>query len=132
MFSCEFCEIFRNIFFHRTPLAAASEKIKAEAVVRKCSVKKMVLQMLLNWQENTCARVFFTALGLPATLLKQGLRDRCFRVNFANTFLRTRFFYRTPPVAASVKAKVRLRHHGFLCELSKNFPMFFWCAARIF
>ena len=44
----------------------------------------------------------------------------------------TRLFYRTPPVAASVKAKVRLRHHGFLCELSKNFWMFFRCAARIF
>ena len=25
MFSCEFCKIFKNIFFHRTPLVAASD-----------------------------------------------------------------------------------------------------------
>ena len=25
LFSCEFCEIFKNTFFHRTPLVAASE-----------------------------------------------------------------------------------------------------------
>ena len=27
MFSCEFCEIFKNTFFHRTPLVAAFAKI---------------------------------------------------------------------------------------------------------
>ena len=27
MFSCEFCEIFKNNFFYRTPLVAASETI---------------------------------------------------------------------------------------------------------
>ena len=26
MFSCEFCEISKNTFFHRTPLVAASEE----------------------------------------------------------------------------------------------------------
>ena len=25
VFSCEFCEIFKNTFFHRTPLVAASD-----------------------------------------------------------------------------------------------------------
>ena len=25
MFPCEFCEIFKSTFFHRTPLVAASE-----------------------------------------------------------------------------------------------------------
>ena len=30
VFSCEFCEIFKNIFFHRTPLEVAFERILAE------------------------------------------------------------------------------------------------------
>ena len=28
LFSCEFCEIFKNTFFHRTPLVAASDNLK--------------------------------------------------------------------------------------------------------
>ena len=32
---------------------------KAEAVVRRCSVKKVFLEILLNSQENTCATVSF-------------------------------------------------------------------------
>ena len=50
--------------FSRTPLVAASEKLKGEAVVRTCSVKKVFLEILLNSQESTCARVFFTALRM--------------------------------------------------------------------
>ena len=47
-----------------------------EAVVRRCSVKKVFLEISQNSQENTCARVSFLiklqALGLrPATLLKR-------------------------------------------------------------
>ena len=41
VFSCGFSEIFKNTFFHRTPPVAASEKLKAEAVFRRCSVKKV-------------------------------------------------------------------------------------------
>ena len=37
----------------------------------------------------------------PATLLKKRLRHSYFPVNFVK-FLRTPFFYRTPPVATSV------------------------------
>ena len=48
MFSCDFFEIFKNIFFHRTPLVAASEKQKAEAVVQRYSVKKVFLEISLN------------------------------------------------------------------------------------
>ena len=36
-----------------------SEKLKAEAVVRMCSGKKVFLEILLNSQENTCAKVSF-------------------------------------------------------------------------
>ena len=31
----------------------------AEAVVQRCSAKKMFLKISQNSQENTCARVFF-------------------------------------------------------------------------
>ena len=52
-------KIFRNTFFHRTPPVAVSEKLKAEAVIWRCSVKKVYLEILLNSQENTCAKVSF-------------------------------------------------------------------------
>ena len=48
-----------QFFFHRTPPVAASEKLKAEAVVRRCSVKKVFLEISLNSQENICVRASF-------------------------------------------------------------------------
>ena len=54
-----------------------------EAVARRCSVKKVFLEISQNSQENTCVR--------PATLLKKRLWHRCFPVNFVK-FLRTPFF----------------------------------------
>ena len=54
----------------------------------------MFLKILQNWQEKTCARVYFfnKVTGLrPATLLEKRLRHRCFPVNFVK-FLRTDFF----------------------------------------
>ena len=61
----------------------------ADAVVQRCSVKKLFLKLSQNSQENTCARL--QAWGLrTATLLKKRLLHRCFPVNFAK-FLRTTF-----------------------------------------
>ena len=57
-----------------------------EAVVQRCSVKKMFLEVSQNLQENTCARV--------STLLKKKTWHRCFPVNFAK-FLRTSFLQNT-------------------------------------
>ena len=53
-------------------------------------------------EKRLCQSLFFNKVtGLsPATLLKKKLWHRCFPVNFAK-FLRTPFFYRTPPVIAS-------------------------------
>ena len=64
VFSCEFCKIFKNTFFHRAPPVAASEKLKAEADVGRCSVKKVFLEISLNSQENACATVSFLQPGL--------------------------------------------------------------------
>ena len=65
--------------------------VSAEAVSRRCSVKKMFLEISQNSQENTCVRAsFFQVAGLrPATFLKRDWH-RDFPVNFAK-FLRTPF-----------------------------------------
>ena len=61
--------------------ATISKELSSEAVVQRCSVKKLFLKTLQNSQENTRAQLF--------------------SCEFAK-FLRTLFFYRTPPVAASI------------------------------
>ena len=45
----------------------------SEAVARRCSVKKVCLEISQNSQENTCARASFLMLhaSQPATLLKK-------------------------------------------------------------
>ena len=127
MFSCEFLEIFKNSFFHRTPLVADSEKLKTEAVVWRCTVKKAFLEILLNSQENLCQSLFFHSLR-NATLLKQSIWHRPYPVNFANIFLRTPF-YRTHPVAAPVKpcnfTNTRLRNGSFFVNVLKLFGTYF-------
>ena len=66
--------------------------VDAEAVVRKCSVKKVLLEISPDSQENTCVKVFFNKVAdlRPATLSKKRLWHRCFPVNFAK-FLRIPF-----------------------------------------
>ena len=59
-------------------------QIKSEAVVQRCSVNKVFLEISPNSQENTCAGVSFT-------LLKKRLWHRCFPVNFVK-FTRAPFF----------------------------------------
>ena len=62
------------------------------AVTRRCSVKKVFLEILPNLQENTCARVSF--------LIKLQTLTQVFFREFCEIFMNT-FSYRTPPVAAS-------------------------------
>ena len=61
-----------------------------EAVVRKCSVTKVFLEISQNSQENTGARVSFIIKMQvwPATLLRKRLWHRCLPVNFVKS-LRT-------------------------------------------
>ena len=62
-----------------------------EAVILRCSVKKVFLEISQNLQEKTCARVSFLGLR-PATLLKQRLWHRCFSCEYyeisKNTFFK--------------------------------------------
>ena len=64
---------------------------KTKAVVRRCFVKKLFLEISQNLQGNTCAGVsFLIKLQAFATLLKKRLWHRRFPVNFVK-FLRTHF-----------------------------------------
>ena len=94
MMNC-FCVWFTNekrlvLFTARTTV---EDSLKA--VVQRCSVKKVLLEISQNSQENTCARVSFLiklqASGIRSTtLLKKRLWHWCFSLNFAK-FLRTLF-----------------------------------------
>ena len=91
------CLIYHRIYGQK--LASGFPKARlyfiTVAVVRRCSVKKVFLEITQNLQKNTCARVFFfiklQASSLrPATLLKKRLWHLYFPVSFA-IFLRTPF-----------------------------------------
>ena len=89
--------IFRVTFLKKSSESSQQDDcylVLLEAVVQRCSVKKVFLEISQNSQENSCASLFFNKVAClrSATLLKK---------NFAK-FLRTPFFYRTPLVAASV------------------------------
>ena len=95
----------------------------AEAVVQRCSVKQVFLEISQNLQESSCARVSFL---IKLTLLKKRPWHRHFPVNFAK-FLRTPFFDRASPVVASEKSfpsKITaifiIFHVVYFGEINKN------------
>ena len=99
--------MFVNIVQIYSVLNIQRKYLKIEAVVRRCSIKKVFLEISQNSQEKACARVSFLiklqASGIrPVTLLKKRLCRRCFSVNFSK-FLKNTFSYRAHPVAASVR-----------------------------
>ena len=59
VFSCEYCEIFRNTCLEEHLWTAASRVFLLEAVVQRCSVKKVFLKISQNSEESTCDRVSF-------------------------------------------------------------------------
>ena len=79
-------------------------RIHAEAPARRCSIKKLFLEISLNSQENICASLFFNkVVGWGLQLFWKRLWQRCFAVNFAKISKNT-FSYRTPPAAVSFHA----------------------------
>ena len=115
MFSCDFCEIFKNTVFTEQLWTTASlnlKRISRSIEIRdeyfrnicegrsghqRSSMKKVFLKVWQNSQENTCARVSFLiklqAWGLQL-YLKKRLWPRCFAVNFVK-FFRTPFLQNT-------------------------------------
>ena len=80
------------------------DHILRDAVTQKCSVKKVLLQILQNSHENTCARVSFSKKASDLQL--------CFkRDSGTGVFLRiceafkNSFFHKTPPVDAFVSSE---------------------------
>ena len=72
----------------QTLMSSLSCCILSRSRHRRCSVKKVFLEIVQNSQENTCVGVSFLiklqASGLrPATLLKKRVWRKCFPVNFA-------------------------------------------------
>ena len=83
-----FCQFCQNIFYPSgldlifLPVEILHEH--SEAVVRRCSVKKVFLEISKDSRKNTCARVSF--------LIKlQASASRCSPANFAK-LIRTPFF----------------------------------------
>ena len=69
MFSCDFCEILKNVCFTEHQMTTASALLAGdskllnhkslEAVGQMCSVKKVLLEISQIAHENTCARASF-------------------------------------------------------------------------
>ena len=77
--------------------------VSPEAVVRRCSVKEVLLKMLQNSQENTCVRVCSLIKLQPKTwnVTKKEVLAQVFSFEFCEIFWNA-YFYGTPVVTASV------------------------------
>ena len=80
--------------------------------VNKVAGLELFAKIVNGWKPLT----IFTKSSRPATLLTKRLLHRCFPVNFAK-FLRTSFFYRTPPVAASVFSNLTPCNHLWISRM---------------
>ena len=77
----------------------------AEALARRCSEKKVFLNISQNSQKKPCASLFFLTQSCRpqrgATLLKKETLAQLLSCEFCETFQNT-FFNRTRPMAASI------------------------------
>ena len=96
-----FCKVTKMKLFFKLDIQkiTISNRIthNTEAAVRRCSVKKVSLEITQHLQENTCASVSILIklqTLRPATLLKKRLWHKCFPVNVAK-FLRIPFLKST-------------------------------------
>ena len=102
----------------------------SEAVVQRCSVKKMFLEISQNSQENICAWVSFSIkLQAPArNFIKSETLAQVFSCEFCN-ISKNAFSCRTPPVAASVHLHFRtlsFRTLSYTCHCVKWFREMSW------
>ena len=73
-----------------------------EAILQRCSVKKVFLEILQNSQQNTCARVSFliTLQAEVCNFIKKETLAQVFSCEFCK-ISKTTFSHGTPPMAAS-------------------------------
>ena len=108
-------KLYWQAFYRTAILKFLGKQSTIKAVVGRCSVKSVFLEILQNWKENTCARVSF--------LIKlQGE----FCENFKNTF-----FHRTPMVAASVQCIRLLLKLAASLENEFIRSVIFWAKSNI-
>ena len=96
---------------------ALSQKSKtcltSEAVVQRCSVKKVFLEISQNSQKNSCTRVSFSTKLQASNVIRKETLAQVFSCEFCEIFKNT-FSYRTFPVAASVTLKNSACKHTLL------------------
>ena len=101
MFSCEFCELFKNTCFVED-LQTAGFETPGRSSHPEVFCEKGVLKIWENSQEDTCARVSFLIklqAGACKFIKKETLAQES-SCGFCKISKNT-FFYRTPLVAAS-------------------------------
>ena len=80
VFSCEFCKIYKNTFYYRTPLVAASGVLINWAILEPFSNKVAVFLTEYLWWlllPFCCSKYFFTAEhGIYCRQLHQYLKTR--------------------------------------------------------
>ena len=59
VFPCDFCEIFENTFFYRTPPMAASKKKSSNVVVELLAVKVTQNDVICNGFTGNCTYFVF-------------------------------------------------------------------------
>ena len=101
------CQAFFMASYFLEPLQRDT-CLQTEAVVWMCSVKALLLEISQNSQENTCDRASFL-INLQAEACNFIIKETLAQVvscEFCEISKNT-FFYRTPPVAASLVSTVR-------------------------
>ena len=120
------CLIYHRIYGQK--LASGFPKARlyfiTVAVVRRCSVKKVFLEITQNLQKNTCARVFFfyKAAGLKpeaCNFIKEETLAFVFSCEFCNISKNT-FSCRAPLEAASVISQIDWRKLEAPYEMSSQ------------
>ena len=89
------------LFSHKND-DAQSSKSRIEAVVRRCSVKKVFLEISQNSQESTCDRVSYLIKFQACNFIKKETLAQAFSCEFCEIFKNT-FLHIAPLVAASAR-----------------------------
>ena len=89
-----------------------NNKERTETVARRCSMKKVFLEILQNLRQSNCAR-----LPPACNFIKKEALPQLLSCEFCKISKNT-FYYRTPPVAASVKKERKFFKLAFKLKLT--------------